>query len=157
MINVCEILLVDRVYIGELDNLANDTCEVRTRWIRSECHWMYRVAAFADVRKFACRNVFQTEVLQNDAQWGIFVWGTFSRWLTCSVAVLTTGCLPIGVLLLKIMDYGVWWFKWLTTETVYYSWIGCCNKVPKLVMWLAVFGRSASRQYCMINNNNVVG
>ena len=35
VINVCEILLVDIVYIGELNNLAIDTCEVRTRWIRS--------------------------------------------------------------------------------------------------------------------------
>ena len=52
MNNVCEILLVDIVYNGELNNLANDTCEVRKRWIRSECHWMDRVAAFPGVRKF---------------------------------------------------------------------------------------------------------
>ena len=32
---------------------------MRKRWIRSECHWMDRVATFADVRDFARRNVLR--------------------------------------------------------------------------------------------------
>ena len=67
MKNVCEIILVDTVYNSELDNLAKDPCVVITRWIRSECHWMHREAAFVDVRNFACRGVCQTDFLENDA------------------------------------------------------------------------------------------
>ena len=130
---------------------------MRRRWIRSECHWIHRLAAFADVRNFAWRNVCHIEFLQSDAQWGNFLWGTFGRRLTCSVAALTTGCFPIGIPLLKITDNGVWWFKRLTTETVYYSGNGGCNRVPKLVVWLIPFRKRAPRQYCIINNNNVLG
>ena len=65
--NICEILLDDIAYNGELNNLAKYPCVVRTRWIRSECHWMHRETAFVDVRNFACRGVCQTDFLENDA------------------------------------------------------------------------------------------
>ena len=63
---MCEVMLVDIVYNGELNEYERDA--VCTRWIRSEYHWMHRVAAFAEVRKFAWRNVFQTEFPESDAQ-----------------------------------------------------------------------------------------
>ena len=63
---MCEVVLVDEVYNGELNEYEKDA--VCTRWIRSVYHWMHRVAAFADVRKFACRKVLRTECPQNDAR-----------------------------------------------------------------------------------------
>ena len=122
-----------------------------TRWIKFKCHWTHRVHALADVHNFARRSACQSDFLENDARQGKFVSDTFRRTLTFSS---DDGMLAIRTLCDEKTDYGVWRVKGLTTELVYCNGIGGCNRVVKLVMPCR---KRAPRQFCMINNNNVVG